>query len=328
MTSPGRGNRMRAGRRERGVALITALLVVSLATIAAAAVASAGFQALSRTQLLLDSERAWWYAQGMESWAVSILAREGAETEIDHLGEVWARQVPPLPVEGGALQGAIEDAQGRFNLNNFSSTEEARLTRVTGQFLRLLECADAGDSFRARELVNAIVDWIDTDDQQLFPGGGEDLLYLGKVPPYRTGQQLFASASELAAVEGVSEEMMRALRPHVVALPEVTAININTATPTVLCALSENPDYRSRIEGFVERRAAEPLENVQAAFNETGLIPAGVEEIETTDLTVSSGYFLTEAEAFIGNGSAVLYSLVSRPNQGVPIVLRRSTARP
>ena len=89
---------MKTPHRQRGVALITALLVVSLASIAAVAVATAGFQALSRTQLLLDSERAWWYAQGMEAWAVSILQREGAQTEIDHLGEVWARQVPPLPL--------------------------------------------------------------------------------------------------------------------------------------------------------------------------------------------------------------------------------------
>lgn len=321
---------MSARRPQAGVALITALLVVSLASIAAVAVASAGFQALSRTQLLLDSERAWWYAQGMEAWAVSILQREGAQTEIDHLGEVWARQVPPLPVEGGALQGRIEDAQGRFNLNNFVDAigDDEELQRLSERFLRLLACADAGDDFRGPNLVNALIDWMDADEQQRFPGGGEDLLYLGKQPPYRTGAQPLAAASELAAIEGFDDDMLRALRDHVVALPQATSININTATPAVLCALSDNPDYRSRIDAFIERRAEEPLESVSAAFAEGGLVPGGVPEIRQSDLGVASNYFLTEAEAFIGNGTAVLYSLVARPDSGVPFVLRRSTARP
>lgn len=313
---------------QRGVALITALLVVSLASIAAVAVASAGFQALSRTQLLLDSERAWWYAQGMEAWAVSILEREGAQTEIDHLGEVWARQVPPLPVEGGALQGSIEDAQGRFNLNNLAVSNEEQQQRYIDQFARLLGCVDAGDDFNARDIANAIIDWIDADEQQRFPGGGEDLLYLGKVPPYRTGSQFMTAASELALINGVDDDMFRALSPYIVALPEVTHINLNTAKPEVLCALSDNSEYRARIEDFVEVRANQPLDNVGAAFQEGGLVPAGAPEIQQQDLSVSSRYFLTEAEAFIGNGSALLYSLVSRPDQGVPTVLRRSTARP
>lgn len=319
---------MKLPLHQQGVALITALLVVSLASIAAVAVASAGFQALSRTQLLLDSERAWWYAQGMEAWAVTILEREGAQTETDHLGEVWARQVPPLPVEGGALQGSIEDAQGRFNLNNLAVNDEEAQQRYIEQFARLLRCVDAGDDFNARDIANAIIDWIDADEQQRFPGGGEDLLYLGKVPPYRTAGQFMSAASELALINGVDDDMFRALSPHIVALPEITTINLNTAKPEVLCALSENADYRARIEDFVEIRANQPLESVGAAFQEGGLVPAGAPEIEQGDMSVSSSYFLTEAEAFIGNGSALLYSLVSRPDQGVPTVLRRSTARP
>ncbi|WP_420426694.1 type II secretion system minor pseudopilin GspK [Algiphilus sp.] len=313
---------------QRGVALITALLVVSLASIAAVAVASAGFQALSRTQLLLDSERAWWYAQGMEAWAVTILEREGAQTEVDHLGEVWARQVPPLPVEGGALQGRIEDAQGRFNLNNLAVDNDEQRARYIEQFARLMRCVDAGDDFNARDIANAIIDWVDVDEEQRFPGGGEDLLYLGKVPPYRTSGQLFATASELLLINGVDDDIFRALSPHIVALPQITAINLNTAQPEVLCALSDNADFRARIEDFAEVRANQPLESVAAAFQEGGLVPAGTPEIQQQDLTVSSNYFLTEAEAFIGNGSALLYSLVSRPDQGVPTVLRRSTARP
>ena len=32
--------------------------------------------------------------------------------ESDHLGEAWAIELPPLPVDGGAISGRVEDLQG------------------------------------------------------------------------------------------------------------------------------------------------------------------------------------------------------------------------
>jgi len=190
-----------------------------------------------------------------------------------------------------------------------------------------MECSGLEVPFGANELVNAVVDWIDGDDEQRFPGGGEDLLYLDKTPPYRVANAPMVAVSELAAVEGITSEMLQAMARHLTALPEATTININTATPEVLCALSDNADFRGRIEAFTEARAESPLENVQAAFQVGGLFPPGDQAVVQGDLSVTSNYFLTRAEAFIGNGSAVLYSLVARgENNAAPVVLFRSTA--
>jgi general secretion pathway protein K len=313
-------------RRQQGVALITAILVVALATIASVAIVVAGHVGQARTFLLFDSERAWWYAKGMEAWGMSILERDRQDNQTDHLGEIWAMGTPPLPIEGGALQGSLEDAQGRFNLNNFAVTDPERLERSIAQFTRLLACSEAADAFNATDLINAIIDWVDADDEQRFPGGGEDISYLGLTPPYRVANQPMASPSELRAIQGFTSEMMTALSPHVTALPEPTPINLNTATSAVLCSLSEDPNTLSRIEAFLERREEFPLETVQQAFDQEGIFSAADTSVAPEDLSVSSRYFIGRADAFVGSGGVVLYSLIHRPDQGAPMVIRRSTA--
>lgn len=318
--------------RQRGVALITALLVVAIAAIAATTIITAGQRAMLRTQILLDSERAWWYAVGMESWGLSLLERDRQQGRTDHLGELWAMQMPPLDVGDddlgprGMLHGQLHDAQGRFNINNLASTDPDVLGRQAAIFRRLLACTGAADEFGADDLVNAVIDWVDADDEQRFPGGGEDLHYLSGSPPYRAANQGMASISELRAVHGVTAELYAALSPHIAALPRPSAINLNTATLPVLCALSDNPGTRANLEAFAEQRVEAPLETVQQAFQADGLFAAGDVGVDPDELSVSSQYFLARAEAFIGSGGVVLYSLLHRPDQGVPVVIRRSTA--
>ena len=74
-------------RRPRGIALITAMLVMALAAIAAAAVLGSANAAIRRSATLIDGERAWWYATGVESWVRSILARDRRDTQLDALLE-------------------------------------------------------------------------------------------------------------------------------------------------------------------------------------------------------------------------------------------------
>jgi len=77
-------------QRQGGVALITAMLVLALASIAAAAVLVSAQSNIRRTGNLLDSERAWWYAEGLESWVRGVLKRDD-KTEYDGCNEPWPR---------------------------------------------------------------------------------------------------------------------------------------------------------------------------------------------------------------------------------------------
>ena len=70
-------------RRQSGVALITAVLIVALASIAAAAMLSSANLAVHRASTLSDTERAWWYADGIEQWVKSILSLDLQNSKID-----------------------------------------------------------------------------------------------------------------------------------------------------------------------------------------------------------------------------------------------------
>ena len=111
--------------RQRGVAVITALLVVALATMLVAG-ALADFQLdVRRTEAALYSEQAQAFALGAEAWATRILAEDAEDSNVDHPGEIWANDIPPLPIEGGSIDGFITDLQGRFNINNLATPDGA-----------------------------------------------------------------------------------------------------------------------------------------------------------------------------------------------------------
>src|SRR5438128_2572645 len=129
---------------QRGVALITALLVVALAAIAAAAMLSSANLAVHRSATLSDTERAWWYVDGAEIWVKEILLADyRKDPSTDYLGEPWAHQLDYLPIDEGAMRGGVVDLQGRFNLNNLggspSDPNDQQWIKYKDQFERLLQ---------------------------------------------------------------------------------------------------------------------------------------------------------------------------------------------
>lgn len=306
------------GQRQRGVAVLTAVFVMALATIAAASLASRQNVAFHRTETLQRSEQAWWVARGVADWGTTLLARDAEETQIDHPGEFWATPVDYLPVDQGFVTGGITDQQGLFNLNNLAGGDPV-FAEIFQRLVGNLDLpADAG-RVDPEALVSAITDWIDDDVDPRFPGGAEDGIYLSQQPPYRAANRPLTSVSELRLVAGVTPAVYRALAPLVTALPETTTINVNTAPAEVLLALSANPSPGD-VSAFIERRAEEPLESLDPIVNDALLGPA----VDIQGLSVSTNYFLVAAEATIGTGRVSLYSLVHREPQGQARVISQS----
>ena len=105
-------------RQNKGVALITALLIMALVTTLAYTLEWNNALDVRRTIVLLNRDQAIQVALGAESWMQSILRQDLADSDTDHLGEIWASDLPGLPIDGGEVFGDIEDLQGRFNVNN------------------------------------------------------------------------------------------------------------------------------------------------------------------------------------------------------------------
>lgn len=303
---------------QRGVAVLTAIFVMALASIAAASLAYRQNIAFHRTEALKHSEQAWWVARGVADWATTLLEKDREQGEVDHLGEFWATPVDYLPVDNGVVTGGMVDLQGRFNLNNLASADP-----LFADIFKRLVLGLSLDSGQAtpdpEQLVAAIQDWIDPDVEPRFPGGAEDGIYLSKSPAYRAANRPFASVSELRLVDGVSPALYSALEPLVTVLPEETPININTAPAALLLALSDTPSP-GEISAFVENRAKQPAESLDPITNDALLGPA----VDAQGLSVSSQYFLVHGEATIGRGRVRLYSLIFRSAQGQARVVYQS----
>ena len=300
-------------QKQYGVALITALLITAVATIAAVAMAARQQLDIRRAGNVIDVDRAYMFVLGVEDWAKQILARDRKDNQIDNLEEDWATILPPLSVEGGVVAGRIEDLQGLFNLNNLinNGTPSANDRKI---FERLLQ--NAGVS---TDIIDAVVDWMDKDDQQIFPHGAEDNDYLQRDIPYRTPNAAMASPSELLLVKGMSHEDYSKIAPYVTALPERTTININTAPAQVLVAVIEGLT-QSEAEQIVDDRSNDPFSDINEFMAHTLVQNRPVMQ---DSIGMGSNYFMVTGSAQFDQGQITLYSLLSRnDNAEVQVIMR------
>jgi len=319
--------------KQRGVALITALLVAALVTVVAVAMASRQQLDIRRTGNMLEADQAYMYALAAESWVIQILKEDKQKTQIDTLTEEWAMKLPPIPIEGGVITGSVEDLQGRFNLNNLvgvntggnaANNNAVDNGKPDQAQIKILQSLLAQVSFAEEKVqlspfvANRVADWIDANLNALADGA-EDLLYLGLDIPYRTANRLMASSSELAAVAGLSLRDVSALLPLVTALPVSTAVNVNTAPEMVLLSLHEDITPRIATELAAMR--------VNTAFETADAFVKKLKDdyditLDKKRVSVSSEYFLVSSEAIIGRTTLRMYSLLERKDNVIRVVSR------
>lgn len=301
---------MKLTRNNRGVALITAILVTALAGTVAANLAWDNALDVRRTMITLHRDQAIQVALGAENWVAIILRDDAADTDTDHLGEIWAQDLPPFPIDGGELYGRIEDLQGRFNVNNLVDGNGEVDEDSLEQFRRLLSALGLDPRF-----AGLAADWIDADRQPSFPDGAEDTIYTGFTPSYRVPNQLITSASELAALEGMEKAMFDVLAPYIVALPGRTRLNVNSAPAQVLQSLDESmsPADAERLVGERGDAGFDDIVNTFSAFS----------EIDVNQLGDSSSYFQLMVVVRIDTVRITYYSLLARgPSGDVTPILR------
>ena len=242
---------MSIDRSQRGLALISALLIVSLAGVLGAARMFALQLETQASRALIGSAQARLLALGIEELAAETLAEDALSSDTDHYGEPWFRGLGDMNVGPMRIQGTMEDMQGRFNLNNLVTPQGTPDMIAVDQFRRLLRVLQLDETLAYRTL-----DWMDADNLPQSSVGAEDEAYTRLAPPYQAPNRPMEDVSELLAVEGVDAEIWRALSPHVAALPVAGTpipVNVNTATEAVLLSLAEYPDP-ARAQRWRERQ--------------------------------------------------------------------------
>jgi len=300
-------------RRNRGVALITAMLIAALATMVAANLSWDNALDVRRTMVLMNRDQAVQVALGGESWIISILHQDREDSETDHLGELWASDLPGLPIEGGEVFGNIEDLQGRFNINNLVDDRGEIDEDNLNQFRRLLNALGLDPRF-----AGIAADWIDTDLEASFPDGAEDSIYTGMIPPYRTPNQPLASVSELAAIEGMDRATFKVLEPHIAALPGQTKINVNTATAPVLLSLDANMTTAD-VEGLLAERESAGFADIESSF-----APLVTPDVINNILDDETQHFQLKVVVQIDTVRVTMNTLLQRGPQGNVTPILRS----
>lgn len=324
---------LRGPARQRGVALIIALVLVALATILAWKISFQGYLERRRTIGFVAAEQAMQFGLGAEALAADVLATDMKQSKQVTLAGAWAQQTQPLPISApsdpdgepiGTLQGGLEDMQGRFNLNNLGriilqNGKPVQDPQPLEQFQRLLVALNLEPRW-----AGIARDWIDADNTPGEPDGAEDSVYTSQTPPYLTGNWPMTSTSELLAMPGFGQDRYQKLAPFVTALPTAAAtINLCTASPQVLESLAPNlaGEWSRNLDAVALGRKSgcfpdkNTFNTIVGSANATQLAPL---------IDDKSSYFLLTTHVVLGTSEFTLYSLLRRGDGGKVTPLLRT----
>jgi general secretion pathway protein K len=325
-------------RRQRGVALIVALLVAAICAALAVGLQRDFTLAYQRGSNRILSEQGWAYLRGAEALAATALVLDhDADVERnlarDDLTEIWAQEATPYALdEGGWLVGSLVDLQGRFNLNGLAAQPadgegSARYSAEQQFFIRLLQSLEGVElsEYEAIAVTEAVADWLDEDDEPRL-NGAESPAYSAREPAYRPGNRPMASVSELRMVANVTPVLFRALAPLVTVWPRESApLNIHTAAPQLLRALN--------VDGNLQPLSAADAQQLLQLREESGFADrddflaqpvfaeAPLDKLARL-LGESSSYFLLDARVEIADREQRLYSVLRRESRQVTVLAR------
>jgi len=304
-------------KRQRGVALLSAVLVVALAVVLLAGLLDRGEASRARSRNLLRGEQTWQFVLGVELWAKASLLRARQQNNgHDAPGAVWLQPLPPVPVPGGQVSGALQDANGCFNLNALDEGGETG-DAAQRRFERLLRALKLNPVIAAQA-----ADWRDADSDTRS-GGAEDARYQAQQPAYRAANGKFAHVSELRLLPAMDAKAYQTLRPHVCALPTESKTNLNFASPALWMSVKEGiTEQQARALWRDGRASYGALEDVVAAMQALGIVMT-VAELQT-DYDVRSEYFRVGSEIRLDGLPFTYTSLLHRnPQTGMVDVLVR-----
>lgn len=225
-------------RGQRGVALITALLVVALAVTAAIGMSVRDHTQIQRSGLVFEQDLARSLLLGAEVMALRLLEQWPNLNELP-----WDSCVsPPVPlvIDGIDLIASLENLHCRFNLNSLARVEDAPVAAFADLVARAGSEANIA-AWQGEQLAAAIRDWMDPET--------DDPVYQLRTPPERSGNRPFLLASELNRVQGMTSEMWEAIAPYVTARPGTdNLIDMERAPDVVRDAVG--PQEEEQTEGL------------------------------------------------------------------------------
>ncbi|MBY5994005.1 type II secretion system minor pseudopilin GspK [Ferrimonas balearica] len=323
-------------RQQSGMALLTVLLVLAVITTLAAGMTQRSQLSVRRTTNMAAFDQAYWYALSSEALAKRVLKQDFEDADgTTHMQQYWATANVVYPVERGQIAGQIDDMRSCFNLNALSRglTQEEQnkdpyQKPLAGrQFMAMLEAMEI-DNYWAELLADRVRDFTDADDRQDGSFGAEDAEYASRPIPYMTPNQLMIHHSELRAVLGTNQQLYRALRDYVCAIPgdDSQQLNVNTLPverAALLVGMLEGKLSLSEAESLIQARPGDGWEDTQSFWEEPTMQRLQVDAQTKSTLVVDSQYFRLRGAAKVDNAVFRLESVMRRGGNDSLTVLTR-----
>ena len=319
---------------------------------------------MQRSTNISFNQQAYWYAMGAEAFSKRILINAFKdEPDVTHLEQIWAEEGTSYPVDFGEISGELSDLQSCLNLNamhpkaktkdqaaeskssksssskksdaktedsdprpkKLGNTKQLPAATVLEGLIVNLNIEGIG-AFEAEAMVNALTDWLDSNDMITGSGGAEDSDYESREFPYLAANNYLASINELRVVEHFTPAVILALTPYVCVLPNNSQhlININTLDaekPELLQALLDSsPDEAQEV---LSARDSAGYENVEDFYKLPELGKIKMEKWQKAQFVVDSQYFKLKASARFNNSYFSMSSIMQvNDTQQIQVISR------
>jgi general secretion pathway protein K len=329
--------------RQRGVAVVTALLLTTLAvTIVASLFWQQQVQVRSIENQRLQLQKQW-ILRGALDWARLILRENARLSQNDTLDQPWAVPLQDTRLDqyvennrtdtesaDATLSGQMVDAQSMYNLNNLAANGVPAPKEVK-IFARLLGNLRLNPSLAQDAAVMVAASTAKQNPggppaapaQTLDPTTGLPRVQGGTDSPAQmqppavvapSGPPMLAmtQVEDLLAVPGFTPEAVEKLRNLVIFLPQAgTQVNINTAPTEVLAAVIENIST-SDAAVIVATRTSASFRN----SGDLALRLPGIASVGSSNLGVASDYFLVNGKVRLSRAALQIQALIKRSGRG------------
>lgn len=288
-------------KREQGMAVVAALVVVVAASVIAASMIN--FQNVLAHSLMNERAHAQskFLVRGGVDWARVILHADGKKNAITRLDSAWAQ--PIIGLEIGTLEnkshakfsGRIEDEQGKYNLRNLMGDGEVSSLELD-TLANLLGSLDIPRGLE-HSIVGRIVESHVTE---------------------RTGRSALGlrSIADLRELEGMTDDTIATLERHLSVLPTPTAVNVNTASAAVLSAISPGLTLSAANELIAERERGLWFKDRADFISRTGSHSG----LPSERITVRSDWFLVYGEVVVSDTVTGIRALLHRRGNQLPVI--------
>lgn len=308
-------------KRQQGIALIMVLLAMALVVLLSSGMTQQQSVRVFKAGHFLAQQQGYSVALGAEEFAKQVMKKDYESDQdddamVDSPDEEWSQYSAILPMDDqGVIEVQVDDISGRINLNDLVKADGSVDEVTKGRIERLLQIVDAGSVH-----VDALIDWIDSNDEATSAHGAEDGSYLMLDPPYRAANQYFANVSELLLIEGMTMDDYWKLQPYVSALPvSGVGINVNMAPAQVIQALHEKLT-KADADAILAKIDEDPFKNVQDFLALSEFAGLG---LKAEGLGVRSYFFEIVSRITFNDRQVNLVSLLYRgPNGDQAIVSR------